>query len=305
MKHGSPPSGVPSAVSFQGEWPQPVEAWREQLVQCARKPSRRRVHALRSLTLRLRMLLEHRLQTPELEPAAARAFKRWKKEVKKLRRMLEPVRDADVYLAQLDRLRKASEAADGKLKLNARCRREMDKLEKQLQRRRQAGADKLMIILDARGRRLARLSQEMETALTPRMLARPDATAPAAMRIFSGLMKEFPRLDSSNLHGYRKSLKPALYLAEFSAAHDPLARRLATAFRKMHLAAGEWHDWQSLTLEARRVLPAAGRPEGLLALLEGLTEESLQKALRLCRRSMAQFLKSAAARRGQKFPANP
>jgi hypothetical protein len=187
----------------------------------------------------------------------------------------------------------------------------MDKLANRLKQRRQAGIDKLMALLEARGKRLNRLSKEMEAAFAPRPLASTSSTAQAALKIFTGLANDLPHLDSANLHTYRKRLKPALYLAEGSAEADPeaksMARQLATAFRRIHLAIGEWHDWQTLAVEAGRILPSHGKAgdsrlgdggqnslppaeDGLLPLLEGLTERAFKRSLSLCRRTSTRFL---------------
>ncbi|MGA2170295.1 MAG: CHAD domain-containing protein [Terracidiphilus sp.] len=282
-----------SDVPLQPEWQLQIEAWRDLLAQCARKPSRRRVHALRSLTLRLRVALEYRLEQAQ-DATAARAFKRWNKEGKMLRRALEPVRDADVYLARLDGLRDSLEGApDGRPKLSPRCLREMDKLEGRLEQRRQTGIDELMAVIDARGKRLRRLSKEMEVALAPRMSSRVLSTRQEALRIFGELAREFPNLDSSNLHTYRKRLKQALYLAEISATADPLAGKLAAALRKIHAASGEWHDWQALALEAGRTLHVQSKQDSLVAVLETQAEGALERVLPLCRRSAERLLKNA------------
>lgn len=149
-----------------------------------------------------------------------------------------------------------------------------------------------MTVVDARSQRLSRLSKEMEVALAPRMPSRARSAAPAALRIFAGLASELPDLDSANLHAYRKRLKPALYLAEISAAADPLAGELAVALREIHDAAGEWHDWQTLVLEAGRVFPGHGKQDGLVAALETMAEGALQRALGLCKGCAARFLTS-------------
>jgi CHAD domain-containing protein len=293
MSSDSLPPGGPPAVSLQPEWHQQVEAWRNLLAQCARKPSRKRVHALRSLTLRLRLVLEHWLPGQVPDPAAARAFKRWNKQGKKLRRALQPVRDADVYLARLDGLRKSLQGTgDGEPQLSPRCLRQIDKLENRLRRQHQVGIDELMAVTDSRSKRLNQLSKEMELTLAPQMASMVPSTFPAALRIFAGLAAEFPSLDSANLHAYRKRLKQALYLAEISAAADPLAGQLATAFKRIHVAAGEWHDWQALALEAGRGRPGHAKQDGLVPVLESQAERALQRALGLCRRSTARFLKS-------------
>lgn len=289
VKAASLPPGRLSVDPPQPEWRQRLEAWRSLLAQCGRKPGRKNVHVLRSLTLRLRTGLGNALE-PIADPDAARAFQRWSKEAKKLRKALEPVRNADVYMARLDSLRHISK---GETPLSPRCICEIDKLENRLKRKRQAETDKLKAVIAARGKRLNRLSREMEVALESHMPASVASTAPAAWRVFAALTGEFPALDEDNLHAYRKGLKQALYLAELSARTDSVAGRLATALRKMRDAAGEWHDWQSLAQEADHALRGHGRQDSLVPLLDELTAKALQKALGRCRRSSAQLLKSA------------
>jgi len=58
-------------------WRQKLEFWCEQLRECARKPSRRRVHGLRAATLRLQAELDETLQHSTTAPAAVRAAQRW------------------------------------------------------------------------------------------------------------------------------------------------------------------------------------------------------------------------------------
>jgi len=292
-----------SAEPLRPEWRQQLGAWRDLLAQCARKPSRRRVHALRALTLRIAVALEFELREQAAEPAAAQAFKSWEKEGKKLRRALRKVRDADAYLARLDGLRKSREGtAAGEVELSSRCLAEMDRLARRLKERRKAGIGKLVALLEARGKRLNRLSKQMEAAFAAQKPAGATSMAEAALKIFTEVASDLPKLDSANLHTFRKRLKPALYLAQGSAANDPVAGQLAAAFRRIHLAIGEWHDWQTLAVEAGRILPGHGKPgnggqggslpvqDGLFPVLERLTEEALKRALGHCRRSTARFL---------------
>jgi hypothetical protein len=206
-------------------------------------------------------------------------------------------------LARLDGLGNTLGGAPvGETQFGPRCRHELDRLERRLRQQRQAGIDELLEFINAHNKRLNRLSKEMEAALAPRMPSRVRFTAQAALRIFAGLASEFPDLDSANLHAYRKRLKKALYLTEISATADPLAGRLAFAFRKIHLAAGEWHDWQALALEAGRVFPGHGKRDGLVPALERLTEGSLKRAIGLCRRSSVRLLKSAGEVRPSRRP---
>jgi CHAD domain-containing protein len=284
--------------SLQPEWLRRLDAWRGLLAQCSLKPSRKNVHALRSQTLRLRVALQQRLQERGGDSVAADAFLRWNREGKRLRRALEPVRDADVYLARLNSLRSRLQGTeDGATQPNPRCLREISQLEGRLKRQRQRRIGELAAVIDARGKRLNRLSREIETALQPRLPSTAHSTAQAAWGIFERQAREIHELDSANLHTYRKRLKQALYLAEISAATDPLARRLAADLKKIHKATGEWHDWQALVLEAGRILPGHGKQDGLLPALEELAEMALHRALVQCRRCTARLLKNGGESR--------
>jgi len=55
---------------------------------------------------------------------------------------------------------------------------------------------------------------------------------------------------------------------------------LATNFRKFHDVSREWHDWEVLVLEARRISPNTGNRGLLVSLLEGKAAAALQEALR-------------------------
>jgi CHAD domain-containing protein len=298
MNSGSLPSCEQHGVSLQPEWQRQLAAWRDLLAQCASKPNRKRVHALRSLTLRLRTVLEFLLEEHAAESTCAHAFTRWNREGKKLRRALEPVRNADVYMARLAGLREnLAGSPDSDILPSSRCLRETGKLLSRLERRRRKGVDRLMAVMDARNKHLNRLSEEMEAALAPRMPSGTSNTRQVALRLFSELADEVPGLDSANLHAYRKRIKKALYLAEISAPTDPEARQLAAVLRKMHVAAGEWHDWQQLASEAERVLPDHGKQDGLVPVLNQQAEAALKRALSLCRRSPARFFKSTGETR--------
>jgi len=291
MNFDTPPSATEPSSSLQPEWRRQLKAWCDLLAQCARKPSRKRVHALRRLTLRLRATMEHGLRDQARNSPAARALKRWEKAGKKLRLALGPVRDADVFLSRLSDLRNsASGVLSDKPQLSQRCLREVDKLQARLEAERQSGAEELMDVLAARSKRLNRRSKEMEDSVPPRMSPMEHSTADAVLEIFAGITSDFPVIDDTNLHAYRKRLKHALYLAEISAPTDPLAKRLATAFRKIHLAAGEWHDWQTLAGKARRILPSHGKQDGLTSVLEGLAQGALKRAAGLCHHTAARFL---------------
>jgi len=286
--------GRQSTALVRPNWRQQLGEWRDLLVQCARKPSRKRVHALRSLTLRLSATLRFQLVDQPQEPAALRALRRWTKEGKRLRRTLEPVRDSDVYLARLSALQgELTAPAPGKRRLTPRCQREIETLVSKLMRRRKKGIDELVATLAVQSKQLVRLSEEMEAELKLQIPLRIESTAQPALRIFAELAGELPHLGAANLHAFRKHLKRVLYLAEISAAFDPEAGRLVTMFRKMHGATGDWHDWQTLALKARRILPGSKRSAGLVPMLERLANESLNRTLDLSRAAVEHIFKTA------------
>jgi hypothetical protein len=163
--------------------------------------------------------------------------------------------------------------------------RELKKLEKRIRQQRREGMEKLLVVLDARVKRRMRVCAELEAELAGEMMSREGASTQTALRIFAGLAEELAGLDSSNLHKYRKRLKRVLYLAEISADCDPTAGELAEASRKMHLATGEWHDWQALASVAAHVLRECDEKDGMVPLLARLAEEALKRALGVCRKS--------------------
>jgi CHAD domain-containing protein len=227
------------------------------------------------------------------DASVRRACQRWSKEGKKLRRALEPLRDADVYLARLNGLNeKSGRARDSEPKLSLGCAGEIDTVEKHFRQQRQERADELAEVLAARMKRLTRITRELEVALAAGGRAKTCSPVQEALTIFAGLASEFPSLDCSNLHAYRKRLKGALYLVKFSSTSDARAERLAAAFGKIHDTIGEWHDWHSLAGAAERLLSKRTGNDGLVYVLRSLAEEALQKALALCRGSGALVMES-------------
>jgi CHAD domain-containing protein len=287
-QHG--PSLPPPGLRSSGR--QQLAAWRELIDRCARKPSRKRVHALRVATLRLCAALEHELRGQDADAPAMRVFKRWKKEAEKLRRALRPVRDCHVQRQRLAGIRGTLVASSSSLPTgNGRWVREIELIQNRLEERRKAKSEELLAWIEGRRKRLRRRSTELEELLAPEAMAcGPDSTAEAALQFFALLASTFPRLSGANLHAYRMQLKKAFYLADLSAATDPLSLRLAKTFKKMTDAAGDWHDSQMLAEEAGRALPGQGIQTGVAAMLKASEKDCLRKALALCRRSTALLL---------------
>lgn len=279
----------------QPDFQQQLETWRQLLAQCGRKPSRRRAHALRVVTLRLESELEFWLRSQDSAAPPARLAQRWCELGNKLRRALGPVRETDVFLAKLASLRdNASRTKTGSQPAPTRsCLRQIASLERRLARKRQTAARKLVVKIEDRRKRLDHSTEELETVLASSISQSRALYVTAIYDLFASLAAEFPTLDEHNLHAFRKRTKQLRYLAEVSALADPKAKQQAAALTKMQTAAGEWRDWQVLAKEAQRVLHGHGKAKDLHPLLETQANKSLSQALALCRRSTAQLLKSS------------
>jgi CHAD domain-containing protein len=290
MRSGSEIRDRQAAAPLPRGW-QLVEAWRELLGECAQKVSHKNVHDLRIVTLRLQSALEGWLKEhPDAE--GVRDVKRWSAQGKKLRRALEPVREADVYLERLESLREPVAGPKGrKLQCSRSCLREIGEFEGKLMQQREAAADKLQAAIEARYKRLDRRSHEMEAVLKPHMAKAKGEAEQAARLQFVSLAAEFKDLNGTNLHEYRKRLKKVRYLADTGT--DAKAKRLAANFKKMLDAAGEWHDWQMLAKTASGALPHHGKGSSLIPVLGTMAEEALRGTLNVCQHTTARLLKNS------------
>jgi len=277
-----------------------IAAWRRMLAECGRKPSRRRVHALRVSTLRLQARTAHCLSQLEEDDPAARIVRRWNKQADKLRKALSLVRETDVHLAKLSQLRRSVGSTEGDhSRLNRACRNQIATVESRLQRTRNSAAKKLGAEIGKRRLRLARLSKELaESSVLVGLLETPSDRVERDSLI-AGLASDVNSLNSKSLHEYRKRIKTVRYLAEMAANDDALAARQVAALRTMQSAVGEWHDRQSLCKEVGRILYGRKQGNELLELLKTLTGESFESALDVCRRTIThvaeESFKNAAA----------
>jgi CHAD domain-containing protein len=260
--------------SFQRQWQQQLDAWRRLLAQCGKKPSRKRVHGLRVGTLRIQALLEFWQGTHGCDPAAD-AVKGWSRQAKKLRKALQPVRSAEVYLGQLAGLGKKLDGAG----TGPDCAREISALERRFVRRRKAAVKEVIEAIGDRGARLERWGKEIGDAV--REPVAEDAGAAGVREQIAGLRDEFPALTADCLHAFRKRVKNLRYLAEFVAERDAHVAQWAKELAKMQGVIGEWRDWQLLAEEARGILKKKSVLPDRLAELEA---KALRRALRLCRR---------------------
>ena len=282
--------------SVQPDWQKQFDEWRELLARCGHKPSRRRVHALRVSTLRLKAEVDFWLLDQDVQDPIVDAAKSWRKQADKVRKALSPVRDTDVYLDMLTRLRAAGGSAGNESHLTPNCSREIEKLESRLQEKRQAAEEELFVEIKKRQARLDRSSRRLQEDLGKRTEWTGNDRVRVVRGLIAGLATDIPGLSAENMHEFRKRAKMARYLSEVAAKQDAHAARQAALLKKMQNAAGKWHDWQTLAFKAEHIL-GTGEGDGLVKLLNTLAEDSLKNALELCRRVTAQLL-NLSARRG-------
>ena len=295
MKSGAILSDNALPRGMQTEFRQSMESWRKLLKRCGRKPSRKSIHTLRVATLRLQAAVEYWHNRQQPDAPLGGAVQRWSRQGKKLRRALGPVRQVDVSLDKLARMRNWSEPdAGSRPALPKECLRAIEKIEQSLESRRDVAEKKLAAKIEKRRKRLNRLSRKVETALEGFM---PEKESGAADMIFAQIATvaaEFSPLDSENLHQFRKRIKSIRYLAEFFAPFDQGAARHAAVLKRMTGAVGEWHDWQALTEEAARAEQSDAAIARVMELLKAQADRSLEHALKLCRQSIPRLLNNPA-----------
>jgi len=290
MNSGILPVGSSIHSPAQPDWQAQLGAWRELLAKCVHKPTRKRVHGLRVLTLRLQAQAEHWVHENVAGEPFVEQAQRWSKQADRLRKALSPGRDADVYLQMLKTLRGPALRDAGENCQSSRdYARELERLERRLKRKRETAEKKLQTAIEKRATRLERRSREFEAGLTASPMGAVVDCLRAVHQIVTELAAAAPTLNAESLHAFRKRAKTARYLAEVSAGHDTVARRQAVLLKKMQNAAGVWHDWQTLAEMAVRLL-GAHEKSGLARLLQTLANRSLENALGECRRTMAQLV---------------
>lgn len=241
--------------------------WRKSLDLCLRKPSRKRVHALRRATLRLLSILDFALRELPRNASLRRSFRRWKKQACKLRRALRPLRDGDVFLRRLAELR-AKIAAEPVC--DPPCLYAIKLLDCQLRHLRRQRKNIFLAEIKQSRPRLVRRCKQLEAAL---LVRNKQSVSTKTTPDLPECKERIPVRDS--LHAYRKRLRRELYCAEI--ATPPLA----TALRNIVSAVGDWHDWQALATEAKHQLPQTAAA-ALALQLEAMAEGALARALGLC-----------------------
>jgi len=271
-----------------------IASWRSLLERCGAKATRKRVHALRVVTLRLQSELENDLADLPQSGQQAKAIVRFLKQAEKLRRALSPVRALDVWIGKLRDLRTSlTETGEYVPRSMQQTIRGIDRLEERLKKKRNAAEKKLVAQIGKRCGDLIGTSEDMEQSLSEYVFSRDSEIAAKLMDRYRAVKADFPEFNEQNLHEFRKRIKMVRYLAEIHAGADRACAQIATQMKKMQSAIGEWHDWQELGREAHG---HRAKYKGLSELLETLTAESFDAALTTVNMTSASLLGEGAAK---------
>jgi CHAD domain-containing protein len=281
-------AGVAAAKSMQDR----IASWRRLLERCGAKATRKRVHALRVVTLRLQSELENDLADLPQSGQQAKPIARFLKQAEKLRRALSPVRALDVWIGKLRDLRTSlTETGEYVPRSMQQTIRGIDRLEERLKKKRNAAEKKLVAQIGKRFGDLIGTSEDVEQSLSEYVFSRDSEIAGKLMDRYRAVKADFPEFNEENLHEFRKRIKMVRYLAEIHAGADRASAQIATQMKKMQSAIGEWHDWQELGGEAHG---HRAKYKGLSELLETLTPESFDAALTTVNMTSASLLGEGA-----------
>ncbi|MGA7908466.1 MAG: CHAD domain-containing protein [Candidatus Sulfotelmatobacter sp.] len=227
------------------------------LVKLSSKPVAENVHRFRTGTRRLQTLLQ------ELSPQRDRKQKKLLKLLGRIRKRAGKVRDVDVQLAALRRLkfpqepRRKTQLMHRLIELRSDCENKLGKaLDKETLR-------------EVR-KRLKRASKDFdsETTLDPLTVAR---------RMLEQIEHPDTTLTEQLLHQYRIFGKRARYAAEF-APKSAQAAQFITEVKRMQDALGDWRDWLTLTQTAGEQLGSV-RESPLVAELHNVTGAKFRHAV--------------------------
>jgi CHAD domain-containing protein len=230
--------------------------------------SPRAVHQLRTGSRRIQATIETMLREDGASIASLeKPAQRWLRELKRLRRKAAPVRDLDVHRKLLkkplaDSIKRFAATEEGSRAAGDRLRGLAARFDDWLKDQRCARAGPFKECLKKRGPKLKararaflaagdRLHELSRIAVPPRNAARGSEMA--ALRDFVRLVEATPVLDAKNLHGFRKAVKKARYIAESGGSADG-SKTVLKALKRVQDAIGDWHDRLSLTQEAKTAL---------------------------------------------------
>lgn len=257
-----------------------LEQWRQLLDRCEQKPVRKRVHALRVVTLRLQAELS--IDLAELPSAShqAHAILEFIRQGEKLRKALGPVRELDVWIGKLQGLCASLRRSGDYIPRSTRdCIRQLERVESRLKQSRRSLEKKLTAAIKRRRPSFADALEEVSVAVDGRVIDHGMDASRMIRDRFSEVAKDFPEFNEENLHEFRKRIKMVRYLAEIHES-EPACAQFVAQMRKLQSSIGEWHDWQDIERTVRR---ERSKSKDAAELLETIAAESFEAALITCR----------------------
>ncbi len=245
----------------------PLRELRKLLKSLPENPEPEEVHRLRTRTRRVEAV------AAALDPDGDRQTRRLLKVLKPVRRAAGGVRDLDVLIEDLARLRQGAKSPA------------LDRLIGYLNRMRRRSAGRLADTVSEQRkparRSLKKYSRMLESAASGKKPVRsegigePDARGGSAADRLMDELARWPRLSAKNLHLFRLKVKKLRYVLEMDTAPDA---GLMAALADVKERIGEWHDWQQLAAMANEVLDPIHDRE-LLERIEATGGQKLAEAL--------------------------
>jgi len=227
------------------------------LEQLSSAPTPQTIHRFRTGVRRLQTLLE------EISPRRDRHQKKLLKLLARLRKRAGKVRDLDMQLGALRTLKSAQEPrrktqlTQALLELRARHER---KLRKSLTKR-----------------EIRDIQKRLKRVLGNGKLQPKHDPVAVARKILSKLVPPANEIRDEQLHAYRKSIKRARYAMEF-ADGSASSREVMAQLKHLQDALGDWHDWWTLTGNARNRLGDVHQ-SSLVASMHSVTRSKFRQAV--------------------------
>jgi CHAD domain-containing protein len=188
------------------------------------------VHQFRTTTRRIETMFNELVSKP------GRNERKLLKQLAKIRKRAGRVRDLDVQVEALRTFKIGRDGEDKRTLLGVLAA-DRARYEKKLV---SALDEERLGDLRKRLRRAAKDPHLHDTTIQP---------ASKALRMFAQLARKQGEVTEAVLHQYRLRCKRIRYVAEM-AGEDPLAEAVVEQLKAIQDTAGEWHDWDTLTLRA-------------------------------------------------------
>lgn len=242
------------------------------------------VHQFRTTTRRIETLFKELVHKPD------RNQRKLLKQLGKIRKRAGRVRDLDVQMEALRTLKIGRDGEEKRTLLGA------------LAADRARYEKKLASALDEE--RLSDLRKRIRRAAAdPRLYESTMEPASKALRMFAQLARKQGEVNEAVLHQYRLRCKRIRYLAEM-AGEDPLAEAVVKQLKTIQDAAGEWHDWETLSLRAETLFQDTPNAP-IVTALRAVRHSKLVEAIHVSQTAKATLLGMQARPMGRKKPARP